>query len=1074
MSVERFVRPGALFGLLFLSVMFWMDESRAQQAHLPLDVRMAEDVRRMRRSLRTISELPGAANSDERVANAGNLRNPASGTYDVVALRVEFQPDTSRFTTGTGRFDDDPYAGLVPALDPLPHDADYFQAHLDFLKHYVERVSDGIAEVRTHLIPDIIQVSQPMSAYAPTGPEADADAELAKLAELVGEAWQIADEAISFDMSGFDPERTAFVLFHAGIGRDIELIGTTLDKTPQDLPSLYFDERALDRLGVRNLTIDGIPVDHTMILPRTETRLGTDFIADEPFLLELSINGLLAASFFNYLGVPDLFDTETGESAIGPFGLMDPQGIFAYRGLFPPEPMAWTKYYLGWMDPVELHGAGPETSTLRAASVPGSSPSARAVISDAEYFLIENRYRDPEHDGLTMTILQEGRLIQQHVENGDPDFNSFTIDGFAGGVVVQVDNYDWALPGGLAEDDRPLNGGILVWHVDERRLRAGMPENAVNVGPQRRAVDLEEADGAQDIGFPSGPFGPRAELGTPFDFFFEGNPATVVTEGGREIRLYENRFGPDTYPSSTTNGGGPSFIVLEDFSEAAPEMSFTYRIEGQDGLAPAELENAEAVAETIHSQELTFEVGSAVTRFDEQPFVFSAPGSAAVSLTTADVYPSITMPVLTGGQLVSLAESDEQSLVLQAISAMDATGGPDWSVEVADSGLGMHPVSPLVRTASGGYYGLLGGSGGTVLMEASSEGAELKSVDTVGPLVDVVAAAQEANGDVLVVGREGAGFLGEGRRWGFSLPSNVQIGRSTFGRDDGGLVGAVPVIDPGVLLLLRPDGDVQTIDVAALAVQGSAEPSGTLSAYPVLIDLDRDARLDVLIAYGARLYAFTQTGAVVRDFPRRLPAPVVSQPLVARFEGDEEWTVLTAASDGYVYAHGPSGLRQGFPLEVGDAADATPLLADERLYAVSRSGTVKAWEVPAVAEIWWGELFGDPDNSSFVRLETTPPSAGEGDALVDASETYNWPNPIEAGTTHLRIRTSQDARVRVTILDAGGWLVEQLDLGQVAAGIPTEIEWTTDAESGLYFARFTASTDGGDEDTVVIKMAVIR
>jgi len=110
-------------------------------------------------------------------------------------------------------------------------------------------------------------------------------------------------------------------------------------------------------------------VRQTVILPRTESRPGFNFVEEAPLLLELSINGLLAASFFNFLGVPDLFNTETGESAIGPFGLMDPLGIFAYSGLFAPEPSPWTKYYLGWLEPQDLVGDGPQTVTLPAASL---------------------------------------------------------------------------------------------------------------------------------------------------------------------------------------------------------------------------------------------------------------------------------------------------------------------------------------------------------------------------------------------------------------------------------------------------------------------------------------------------------------------------------------------------------------------------------------------------------------------------------------------------------------------------------------------------------------------------------
>ncbi|MFB3133732.1 MAG: hypothetical protein ACE10K_14540, partial [Rhodothermales bacterium] len=267
------------------------------------------------------------------LAQPADLRRPAADHYDVVALRVAFQVDTTRFTTGDGTFDGELYPnGLQPSVDPLPHDAAYFQAHLDFLDHYVRRVSDGQTRITTHLVPEVVRLSQEMGAYSPTGFEADSDPERLKLVALIEEAWATASQRSAFDLSSFDPERTVFLIFHAGIGRDIELLGTVLDKTPQDLPSLFFSEQELGRLASGPVAFNGFPVRHTIILPRSETRSAFNFIDDTPFLLELSINGLLAASFFNVLGVPDLFNTATGEPAIGPFGLMDPLGFFAYSG----------------------------------------------------------------------------------------------------------------------------------------------------------------------------------------------------------------------------------------------------------------------------------------------------------------------------------------------------------------------------------------------------------------------------------------------------------------------------------------------------------------------------------------------------------------------------------------------------------------------------------------------------------------------------------------------------------------------------------------------------------------------
>lgn len=1023
-------------------------------------MRVAGDVVRMRQVL------------SASTGNATALRRPAAAHYDVVALRVEFQPDTTRFTTGDGTFEGDLFGGLQPVVDPLPHDAAYFGAHLAFLEDYVTRVSDGKTTVTTHLVPEVVRLSMPMGAYSPTGFEADSDEEMRKLAGLVEEAWRLADAQSDFDVSGFDPERTAFVLFHAGVGRDIELLGTTLDKTPQDLPSLFLDRPALDRLlGTPAIVFNGFPVDHTMIIPRTETRRAVDFIADEPFLLELSINGMLAASFFNYLGVPDLFSTTAGESAIGPFGLMDPLGIFAYRGLFPPEPMGWTRYYLGWTEPHDLRGTAPETVALRAASLPERSDLARAFISGAEYFLVENRHRDPEDDGLTLRVWKDGQVREQHVENGDETFNSLTIDGFIGGVVVGVDNYDWALPGGVDEDGNELNGGILIWHVDERRLLAGLPENRVNADPERRAIDLEEADGAQDLGFPSNnPFGPANDQGSPFDFFYEGNPVTVITQIGQEVRLYENRFGPDTYPSSATNEGGPSFIVLDAFSAPASEMTFTYRVEAEGGIAPAFTGTLPGPFETASSL-LDVPAGA-----EEDGLLVhgrrSGPAASADSLwivipqedrfrTDLRGYAPARPGRSSADRVVLLARDAETTRLVFApsIELFTHVDPPSTRSLRLDAVHGLEPLSPVVLTGDLAAV-LFGPPGDPVLVLGSLEGGvQVQPLD--GDAVALVAADE----DLAVAGRNGAGFVTGETRWSYGLGAAAEVGHPVFGRDRSGLVGVVPVVDEGRLLWLLADGTVEEVPVGA-----------PMNRYPVLVDLDGDERLDVLTTAGDRLVAYSQAGAVVGGFPIALPAPVVAQPLVAELSGSGAWSILVAATDGYLYAFdtGDQGtMVSGFPLAVGARVEATPLLQEQTLYAVSIEGHLKSWTLEDVGDVWWGQLYGNAGNTSFVSLRVdsspVPPSA-----LLDAAETYNWPNPIRDGTTYLRYRTAEDARIDIMIVDAAGGLVEEIVIEDARGGVPGEYLWRTDVGSGLYFARITATASGGRTQTRVVKMAVIR
>lgn len=1001
------------------------------------------------------------------------LRRPAAPVYDVIALRVEFQPDTTRFTTGDGLFDGVLFEDLEPVVDPLPHDADYFEAHLMFLRHYVARVSDGKTALRTHVLPEVVQVSQPMSAYSPTGFEADSDAELVKLASLIQEAWTLASDQTTFDIGTLNPATTAFVLFHAGVGRDIELIGTTLDKTPEDLPSIYFDGNALRRLlGENPISYKGVKVNHTILLPRTETRQGFDFIQDANFLAEFSINGLLAASFFNYLGVPDLFNVETGESAIGPFGLMDPLGLFAFRGLFPPEPSAWTKLYLGWTDPMDISGHEAQEIALNAASFPGESDVARVWVSDAEYFLVENRFRDPEADGLTMQIWKDGAITEQVVQNGDEEFNALVIDGFQGGVVVSVDNYDWALPGGLDEDDNPLNGGLLVWHVDERRLADGLAGSGVNIDSEHRSIDVEEADGAQDLGFPSGNvLGPEFDLGTPFDFFYEGNPVSVITLSGQEVSLYQNRFGPDTYPNSNTNAGGPSFVTLTDFTAPAPQMQFRYEVTSSEAVSSLpEVLLGDEVVQTVagsalrmlpDGETLAFRVG--ITELivgDQTGPVRIRVGGDAVSNPVAFADGRLAWLERVGGEVrLTVASADLTQQGHQTLTL----GGERWVVE--ESGL-------LARDST--LWLLIREESATQLWRADFVGGT--QIGAVAPL-DVGLANPASlvglpDAGIGVFSAEGAAFNPSGalsQNWSYRADA---VGQGVVGRDASGVWGAVTAPAEQKLWLLQPDERVQAVDLSRWAMANDVA-----TAYPIMVDLDNDNQLEVVVTMGTNLLAFNQTGALADGFPIEMSASVSTQPLVASFTEEGSLALITGATNGAIYAYDmrrPGHQVEEFPLAVGKSMVTTPVLAGDRLFAIAETGRLRGWSLTNMSNIIWGQQGSDAanTNASDIGTNIVLPSGGAG--LLVKADTYNWPNPIQNGETNIRITPTQTSRVVITIIDQAGALVDKLEIDEARAGIATEVVWQTDAPSGVYFARIHARAADGTSDDYLIRMAIVR
>lgn len=995
---------------------------------------------------------------------------PALGEFNIVAVMAEFQPDTSRFTTGDGTFSGTLFKdGLAASIDPLPHDEAYFQAHLDFLANYVSTVSDQKTSVSTFLVPEVVRVSQTMDAYSPIGPESDSDAEVAKLAAFIDEVWAQADLISSLDVSQLDPERTAFLIFHAGVGRDIELIGTTLDKTPFDIPSLYFSEEALTRLRPNQRPqFNGMVVTSSMIIPRTESRVGEDFINDTSFLAEFSINGLLAASFLNYLGVPDLFDTENGTSVIGPFGLMDPLGIFAYNGLLPPEPSAWTKTLLGWSDAVSVNTDIP--IELKAAGSAGSSDIARVEISSSEYFLVENRNRDPEGDGLRLQVLVEGQLTEQVIQFDDESFNSTTVEGFQG-VLVGADNYDWALPGGADSDGVNREGGILIWHIDEGVIRERQASNAINTDRSRPGVDLEEADGADDLGFPqSNPFAPAFDLGTPFDYFYAGNPVTVITAAGTEVALYENRFASDTYPNSNNNFGGPSFVELSDFSVPGATMSFVYSKEESSTVHLKDSFQSPLLRAQSNRGGWLSIVGPADQQ--AQRLAVQYPDAGGVDLLDAQTgalvasYPSGISSVNPDGDLaiVSVASDDELHLTVAG-----STGETQVSMGLPVVATGATLTAPLV-SLSGGRFAVrfqTETNEGVLILDGSAAFVHSPEI-SVGQITGIAA----SNDGIIVVGKEGIDVPDVSLDRSLDFAGNP--GPASVGLDASGYVAVAVDVDGAVLHIDAPDVPGRAIDLTQKLAIGD---SAIINPYPLLIDLDSDGHLEVLLTAGEMLVAFTKTGAVMDGFPLRTDAASVSRPLVAR-SADGRTVVLTADVDGYLrsYSRGPGEtkwiLDEGYPLSIGTGMLSTPAITASSFYSLADDGTLKAFDRSLQTAVVSGHHWLDRSGANYAFSDDINPDPSSG--LLDPSETYNWPNPVRDGITNFRVAVNEPSTVQILVIDKAGNEIETIEMGAIPTGVPTEIEWQADVASGIYYARVKAVGNSGKAAERIIKVAVIR
>ncbi|MDX1700619.1 MAG: hypothetical protein R3250_08385, partial [Melioribacteraceae bacterium] len=466
----------------------------------------------------------------------------------ILAVMVEFQEDDFELTYGDGTFGSiysQDYGNDI--LDPLPHDRNYFEDHLEFAANYYSKVSNGKVSITYTVLPNVYTVSKTMREYSPLEGES-----FKVLGDFSQEVWEIVDNSnTSINFSDYN----TFIIFHAGVGKDIST--SDLFGEARDLPSISLNLNSLKQFYGNSFSGFQVGnnyfITNTLILPETESREETNVIGTT--LLELSINGLIVSSIASRIGLPDLFDAETGKSAIGRFGLMDGQSLFAFAGVFPPEPSAWEKIYLGWEEPVVISEDLENLKVIAGSSTEQTGNKIYKIpINSSEYFLIENRNRDVGNDGITITYKVAGEVRKIKFNEDLDNFNNAFVDTLKG-VILDVDEYDWAVPG----------NGILIWHIDERIISEGIEQNRVNVG-ESRGVDLEEADGIQDIG---------EEFQTIFgDIIIAEGDEFDLWYSDNSSELFNNSFGINTKPNSNSNSGANSLITIDNFSSVANEMTF--------------------------------------------------------------------------------------------------------------------------------------------------------------------------------------------------------------------------------------------------------------------------------------------------------------------------------------------------------------------------------------------------------------------------------------------------------------------------------------------------------------------
>ncbi len=1020
-------------------------------------------------------------------------------TVSILAVMVQFQPDNDVGTTGNGQFDLSTPA--EPGLDSPPHNRQYFQDHLTFLTNYYARVSKGKVLILARLLDSVFTLQSQMARYSPpkSGPNT-------AVGDLARDTWQLVDASgLVQDFSSYN----CFVVFHAGVGRDIDLVSIVgYDPTPRDIPSLYLGLNAFKEFygaGYEGIPVrNGFKITNTIIMPETETREIP--ATPQPVLLRLGINGLLCASVGNFLGLPDLFDTNTGRSGIGRFGLMDGQAIFSFAGAFPPEPSAWEKYWLGWVDPIVL-GSGEHTLQLPAVAL--ADTIYRIPISSSEYYLVENRNRDARRDGARVTSSYGGVIRQQTFARDTTGFAAFDVSAIRGNVI-NVDEFDFSLPGGVSARGEFFDGGVLIWHIDENVIAQGLRTNGVNANPNRRGVDLEEADGSQDIGQRYGQFDPGSgsEEGTALDFWYAGNPSPV----------YRNEFSATTYPNTRSNSGALSHVTIKEFSSRGPRMTARVMVgevvsllSGFPRQVSSQLTSPSITVVSVGSSDSVVAFVATTT----SPSLRPTRVPIQVSGLSGELYAwkpdgrplfgnglfarAGGPPPLPGGSFVgapAVADIGGDGLSEVAIAEVNSSGGVLHIYQTVPSPLdslarelvalrvARRPTtSPLITDSLIAF----GAAQATVYMIAVN-GYRLDSIAIPGDTSDVVglAAVNSATGLIFTTA---AGRIGTT----LTFISHQAIGSGSPSLGAGPpVVGRLNERHPLVVVSALTNGRVYAYDVQAglsLLLGFPITVGEVIVSPPALADIDGDGNRDVVFFGGKNIYAYNYAGASLDNFPKLILSskPISSSPIIADVDGDGLVDIVAVSEDGLVVAYNKNGtMARGFPLQAGTgkhsaAAFTVPVgktASFDMALAVCSSddGSVVAWRTARLSgtaspRLPWPQYQHDARHSGVTiePLSGTPLAT----SFFPKERAYNWPNPVYDGRTFIRYFVTENATVKIKIFDVAGDIVTELN-GTGIGGVDNEVEWdVSGVQSGVYLARIEASS-GGKSEVAIVKVAVVK
>jgi M6 family metalloprotease-like protein len=443
-------------------------------------------------------------------------------------------------------------AQRIPGTDtPMfaAHDSTYFDLQMRRVNEYFRSVSFDRFRVEWEVHPTIVNLPRPMGWYG------DSDSSDVRVVALAQEVVDAVDAGVDF--SAYD----TMILIHAGAGSETDILGDS----PEQIPSNYLDQRDFTDAALAGLLpqdellSDEGPIEHVLVLPEAESQdpfpaagLSGFFDVLGVYCFEFGLRlGMLSLTDFTPARRPD-------SQGIGNFGLMG-FGLFTGLSIVPSAPSAINRHLMGWVDVVEVRA----DSDLRLTPMaPGAAPTdtmlVKVPINDREYWLLEYRLQDPNGDLFYSFADSNGDRVPDYWDADSTLGNGWPTSSYDPATDVWESTLDSEWDYFMSEnpartDDRCMRAGgsgVYIYHIDERVIENSILSgvNTINADPDHKGVDVEEADGIQDL-----------DSARPSEFILGWDGDAWRGEGSTE-------FGPSTVPATDTVSGLPTGIRFSGFS----------------------------------------------------------------------------------------------------------------------------------------------------------------------------------------------------------------------------------------------------------------------------------------------------------------------------------------------------------------------------------------------------------------------------------------------------------------------------------------------------------------------------